>query len=89
MMYDFPMSLVGSNEIEFFVRCEILLVDGKTPCTLLHSLMFRTLDGSILRSLYIWSMGYKLGKLKYLTFMLYKNLYKENERKVVDWGGTS
>lgn len=52
MMYDFPMSLVGSNEIEFFVRCEILLVDGKTPCTLLYFFMFSTLNGSILSSLY-------------------------------------
>lgn len=65
MMYDFPMSLVGSNEIEFFVRCEIILVDGKTPCTLLHLFMFSTLDGSILSSLYDSSLGDYLGEIKY------------------------
>jgi len=65
MMYDFPMSLVGSNEIEFFVRCEILLVDGKTPCTLLYSFMSSTLNGSILGSLYDSSLGDYLGEIKY------------------------
>lgn len=65
MMYDFPMSLVGSNEIEFFVRCEILLVDGKTLCTSLHFFMFSILDGSILRSLYDPFPDAYLGDIKY------------------------
>jgi hypothetical protein len=65
MMYDCPMSLVGFNEIEFFVRCEILLVDGKTLCTLLYFFMFSILDSSILSSLYDSFLDDYLGNIKY------------------------
>lgn len=74
MMYDFPMSQVGSNETEFFVRCEILLGDGKTPCTSLYSFTFSSLIGSVLSSLYIYSLEYYTGENETLTFMLGKNL---------------
>ena len=73
MMYDFPMSQVGSNEIEFFVRCEILLVDGKTPCTSLYSFTFSLLNGSIVSSLYVYFLEYYRGDNEILSFMLGKN----------------
>lgn len=51
--------------------------------------MFSILNGSILSSLYDSFQDDNLGEMKYLTFMLYKDLFSKNERMVVDWGGTS
>lgn len=51
--------------------------------------MFSILNGSILSSLYNTFLDVKLGKMKCLTFMLYQNLFLKDERRVVDWGGTS